>query len=475
MRRWSLVALGVVSVVAAMAAGPVLAADNPPPSGAATQIAGYGMSALSAGVRYQLNSPGLLPVGDPNEGNVMEVDMPFARIGVTQGPVISALGSPLYGGDTLAHLGTALVTFGFPPDASALNYPVVAEALYPPAPGHSTDESFGTPTQSSGGVILGAGTATSHTGPDGATVESHIARVAVPDKAPLVDVGVSSAINKTTVKDSLVTSQAVSTIKNINIAGMISIEGITSTAVTTSDGVKAKPTATLQIGKVTVAGQAAYIDTDGIHLASQSPLASGLTAGVEATLIKTLTQDGISLRTISPKTTVKAGQGTADAGGLAIVLERTVPALGVPGVPSVQLPGQPPTALGTPDIRLHVELLLGYARATANATGIPVDVSVGDVGVTPPGGDVLGTSTTSSDLSASGPGASISGALTPAPTSLGSGSGSGSGVELASSPALPRGEALPIAWLVFGLLGCIVVLGPLLGYARWQLLEGRHR
>jgi hypothetical protein len=37
------------------------------------------------------------------------------------------------------------------------------------------------------------------------------------------------------------------------------------------------------------------------------------------------------------------------------------------------------------------------------------------------------------------------------------------------------GSPVPIAALVFGLLACIVVLGPLLGYARWQLLEGRRR
>ena len=477
MRKWSLVAFGSAAVLAVVAAAPVIAADNPPAGGStgATQIAGYTIKALSAAVRYQLNSPGLLPVGDPNEGNVMEADLPFARINISQGPVIDALGSPAYGGDTLAHLGTALVTFGAPPSFNALNYPVLAEANYPPSPGHSQDETFGQPAGSSGGVVFGAATGHSHTGPDGATVESNIARIAVPDTSPLVDVGASTSTNKTTIKDSLVTSQAVSTVKSINIAGMITIEGMTASATSTSDGVKGKPTASLQIGKVSVGGQAAYIDGDGVHLVSQNPVAAGVTAGLEQTLQKTLTQDGISLRTISPKTSVKAGQATADAGGLAIVLERTVPALGVPGVPSVNLPGQAPIVLGTPDIRLHVELLIGYARAIANATGVPLDVSVGDVGVTPPSGDVLGESQTNTDLSASGPGASVAGALSPVPSSGTSSGTPRQNVELASSPHPPMGEPVPIAALVFGLLACIVVLGPLLGYARWQLLEGRRR
>jgi hypothetical protein len=402
--------------------------------------------------------------------------MPFARIGIGQGPVISALGSPLYGGDTLAHLGTAIVTFGAPPQFTALNYPVVAEANYPPAPGHSQNEQFGQAGADSGGVTLGAGTAHSTTSANGATVESHIAHIAIPDKSPVVDIGASTATNTTKLTDSLITSEATSNVKSINIAGMISIEGLTAHALSTSDGVKGKPTASLTIGKVTVAGQAAYIDGDGVHLASQSPLASGLTAGIEQTLQKTLLQDGITIRTISPKTIVKGGVANADAGGLAIVLDRTVPALGVPGVPAVELPGQPPVVLGTPDLRLHIELLIGYARAVANATSIPADV-VSDSGVTAPGGSVLGESQTNNDLSVSGPGASISGALSPVPSSS-SGTSTGTSrqsVELASSPHPPNGEPVPITALVFGLLACIVVLGPLLGYARWQLLEGRRR
>lgn len=481
MRKWSLVAFGSAVVLAVVAAAPVIAADNSPAGGStgATQIAGYTLKTLSAAVRYQLNSPGLLPAGDPAEGNILEADLPFSRINISQGPVIDATGSPLYAGDTAAHLGTAIVTLGgsqTPQQFTVLNYPVLAEANYPPAPGHSQDETFGQPAGGSPGLTFGAATGHSHAAPDISTVESNIARVAVPATSPLIDVGASTTTTKTIIKDSLITSQAVSTVKSINIAGMISIEGLTSTAVSTSDGVKGKPTASLQIGKITVGGQAAYIDGDGIHLASQNPLAAGVTAGVEQTLQKTLKQDGISLRTISPKTTVKAGEATADAGGLVIVLDRTVPALGVPGVPAVQIPGQAPIVLGTPDLPLHIELLIGYARAIANATGVPADISVGDVGVTPPAGDVLGESQTNNDLSVSGPGASISGALSPVPSSS-SGTSKGTSrqsVELASTHP-PNGEPVPITALVFGLLACIVVLGPLLGYARWQLLEGRRR
>jgi hypothetical protein len=41
-----------------------------------------------------------------------------------------------------------------------------------------------------------------------------------------------------------------------------------------------------------------------------------------------------------------------------------------------------------------------------------------------------------------------------------------------ASPPAP-GSPVPIGWILIGLALCIVAIGPLLGYARWQLLEGR--
>src|SRR3954452_11139181 len=76
------------------------------PGASGADVAGYNLSALAAGVRYQLNSPGFLPLGDPAEGTIMELDVPLARTGISQGPVINALASPAYPGDTVAHLGT---------------------------------------------------------------------------------------------------------------------------------------------------------------------------------------------------------------------------------------------------------------------------------------------------------------------------------------------------------------------------------
>ena len=457
-RRWAVAMLATAVTVAL--AGPVWAVVAPVrPAAQGTQVAGYGLRALAAGVRYQLASPGLLPVGDAAEGTIFEVDLPFARSIVTGGPVIGVVSAPVYPGDTAAHLGTALATFGAP---GVPNYPVLAEANYPPAPGFGQDASLSSPSAPGAGV----GTATSHAGPEGATADARITSVAVPPGAPaLVEVGSSAASNAVKLEESLVSTEAVSHTGTVTIAGLIVIEGVTARAAATSDGATGKPAAALEIGRVSVAGQPAYIDADGVHLVGQQPVGTGVAPGVESLLQKTLATDGISIRAVSPKVTSVQGEATADSGGIIIGLTRTVPALGVPGLGS--LPGVP-VPLGTPDLPLYVEVTLGMARVSANATGVPADDVVADTSLPP--ADVSGASEVA--LDATGAGSSAEAALG-APTTPSTGN------EL--TPAVsterpgPFGSSIPVPWVIAGVLASIVLCGPLLGYARWQLLEGRAR
>ena len=458
-RRRLLVAL-LAAVVGFALTGPGWAAVSPVrPAADSTDVAGYGLQALAAGVRYQLNSPGLLPVGDAAVGTIFEVDVPFARSTVTQGPVIGVVSSPAYPGDTVAHLGTALATFGAP---GVPNYPVLAEANYPPSPNFGQDASLSSPAVPG----VGVGSAVSHAGEEGATADARISSVAIPPTPPAsIEIGSSSASNTVKLEPRLVSAQAVSHTGAITIAGLITIEGVTARATATSDGATGKPAAELEIGRVSVAGQPAYIDAEGIHLVGQQPVGTGVVPGVESLLQKTLQTDGISIRAVAPKITSVEGQATADSGGISIVLTRTLPALGIPGVPS--LPGVP-IPLGTPDLPLRVEVTLGMAQATANATGVPGDDVAADTELPP--AEVSGASEVAGDVT--GAGASVSGALgLPTPTRP--------AAELTPAVARntpgPFGSPIPVPWVVAGVLASIVLCGPLLGYARWQLLEGRTR
>lgn len=440
----------LVAVVFAVIAVPVTRAGADSVSG----VAGYGMSALAAGVSYQLNSPGFLPVGDPAEGTIMELDVPLARTTISQGPLINALASPAYPGDTVAHLGTALQTFGVP--IPIPNYPIVAESNYPPTPDKGASTTF-----SSGGV----GEGRSDTSATGADVYATSLAQSIPQ---LLDVASTDTHNNLTIAADKVVSTATSHVGSITIAGVVTIDGIVGAAQATSDGASAKPTATLNIGKVTVSGQAAYIDDSGVHVVGQGA-GDAVVPGVQQMVNGLFQTDGLTVRTISPKITTNAGAATASAGALAITLDRTFPALGVPGEPALELPGAPPVVLGTPDLPTHTTILLGEARVGVNATGIEVSVptpSLPDVGA---GSTVSGT-----ELSApTGPGASAAGALSAPLTPPGQ--RGGASLNLKQTAEQARGKAIPIGFVLFGIFVALALSGPLLGYARWQLLEGRHR
>ena len=438
-------------LLAAVAVVGLVAPPVTSPASADGGIAGYGLSALAAGVRYQLNSPGLLPTGDPAEGNIMELDIPLARTGISAGPVINAIASPAYPGDTVAHLGTALVTLA-PQFPAIPNDPVLAESNYPPTPGKGSSTSFGQ---------NGIGEGSSVAGPNGAKV---VARTVSQDIGGVIQIGSSSATNDITIADAKVTSAATSISGSITIADVITIESVTGRASAVSDGAKALPEATLQIGRVTVAGQASYIDRDGIHVSPNPAVGSGVIAGVQAMVNGLLNTDGISIRTIAPTTTKDAGLATAAAGGLAITLDRVVPAISIPGVPALEIPGAPPVALGTPTLPAHIEVLLGEARVSANATGIPMlGEVVPGLGVSVPLPSIEGTSIESPPFDASG-------GATPVPAQDGQSA-------LAVQPASEKttGRGIPIGFVIFGAFVALAASGPLLGYARWQLLEGRQR
>jgi hypothetical protein len=448
-----------VLVIGAFAA-PFAGARAASTGAASTGVAGSNLTALASGVRYQLNSPGFLPVGDPAEGNIMEFDLPFARVGASQGPLINAVGSPLYPGDTAAHLGTAIATFS--PQAPKIeNYPILAESNYPPTPSHGGDVHFGQ---------NGVGEARSQTSASGASV---VATELAQSIGGVVDVASSTVYNDVKIAADKVTSQARSVVGGITIAGLITINGVTGTAEAVSDGANAKPAGHLDIGRVTVAGQAAYIDSSGVHVVGAGG-GDGIVAPIQTLLDATLAQDGISIRSIAPVVTHDGGQASASAGALAITLERTAPAVSVPGLPALSIPGVATVALGTPDLPMHIEMRIGDARAAANATAVP-SFDTGGEGVggsTGGGGLAVDATTFDSGASVTGPGASVEGAL----TGGGGGPVDSGGAALALQPTADASSSrgIPVGWVIVGFLGAIVVSGPLLGYARWQLLEGRR-
>ena len=434
-----------------------------PTNAAGNTIAGFTVGGSAAAYRYEIDSPGTLPVGDAEKGNITELDVPYARENVSSGPLVASLGSAAYPGDTAAGIGSALAEFGasgFPND------PVLASAAYPPSPNSPATSSYPPGGESS---AANAGAAAASADQNGGTSSSSVSSYQVGSgSSSAANGGPASAQSKVRLGAGCLDASSQSATGGVTLAGIIHIADVSGMAEAMSDGTRSVPAASLQVGQVTVAGLAAYIDHDGVHLAGQQPVGYGVIGQVQAALNAALKGAGMTVKLIDPATSVQNGQAVASSGGVDVVIQQTTPAVGVPGVPAITVPGQPPIPLGTPGTPIRYEVTLGEAQAAADATAAPGS------SLAPAGPGVSASSSSGGSITpsaASGPSGS---AL--ATTPLGGGTGGGPVTSPAYRPTTsgrPNSSPVPLGWVIIGVLVSFVAAGPLLGYARWQLLEGR--
>jgi hypothetical protein len=451
---WTTAVAVVVLAAPATGAGSATPPSAPPlcatfQATAGRLVAGYSMSSIAAAVRYQLNSPGLLPVGDAQVGTVAEADAPFARTNVDFGPIVDSLGAPFYPGDTAARLGSALGTFGLPASiAELLNEPALAESNFPPSPGFPTSATFLPPT---GGAA--AGSSSSSAGEHGGVATSTLASLSV---SGVSRSGSATSSTASDAQQGCIDASASSTVGTIEIAGLVEIAGVSGFAAARSDGTVSTPAATFQLGRVTVAGLPAYIDQNGVHLASQQPVGAGVVQSVNSLLATTLASAHMVVKVISPRTSVRAGMAVADSGGLEVAVAQTVPQI-----------GQPP--VGTPAIPLHNIVEYGAASVTVNATNVPAPPAVTPIpGSTPPVTSGTASGSVSAPLVPGTATGEVGGVQAP--------QAAPGGQVFSAAPAAhapPLGVPAPVGWILVGLFLSMVAVGPLLGYARWQLLGGR--
>jgi hypothetical protein len=449
----SLAALGVVVAGA-------------PASAAGSGLAGYSVSGLAAAAHIEFDSPGLFPVGDVRTGELFELDVPFSRVQVSSGPVVDALATPLYPGDTVAHLGSAVAEFGGP---DLPNDPAVAEAQYPPSPGHGTSASLQGSPPPAGALTITGGDGSSTAAAQSAKAESGVGGFSiVAGGTPLIAVSSSSTSEHSDYGAEAV-SAADASVGSVTIAGLLHIAGISGSASASSDGASAVPKANLHIGAVSVAGQKAWIDQDGVHVGGASA-GSGAAPGATAALNQVLSRYGITVSAIAPRLAKRAGEASASAGGVIVTIERTIPAVGVPGVPALEVPGAPPIPLGTPAVPATITIALGDASAAVDAT--TASSTLAGLDGSPSPGATAATAAAGGFVLAGRPG-------NPAGTGASGITGPGSalgvtGTPTAASSGLPGSRPVPLGLVVLALLAALVLATPLLGYARWQLLGGRR-
>ena len=494
----------LVASVALVAVGPLAFVSR---VGADSSIAGYNASALGIGAQFAFNVPGVVPL--PGE-NLIEDDVPFARTNVGQGPVVDSIGAPYYPGDIAANLGSLLAEFGAPATFGpvGLNDTNLAHTQFPNSPSAPGQASFGvspsTGTPANPSIFYSNSHATA-SGGDATGVLSDFALDNV-GAAPaassllpsssqtgaaqsLVDVGNVSATDKVSLSDSSITSTATSQVNGIQIAGLVDVAGLTSTANATSDGTTGTPTASLHMGQVTVNGESAYIDNTGVHVTSTSAPASAITpAQLQQTVDTTLSQDGISIRLIDPNLTNQGAQASADAGGLAVSISHQLDVPFIPGEPTLPVPELGNTGLPAGVYTVTTSITFGLAQASVQAATAPSATgNSGNSGAGPTAASAASSSTTGNTGSGGfetfgNTGNTGAGFGTTSLQATGPGSSAAASIPT-QSPQAPssatdfpiRGIPAPVGWVVFALALSLLGSYPFLLLAKWQFTPGRRR
>jgi hypothetical protein len=417
-----------------------------------SNLAGINTNATSAAARVVTFTPGIAPLGDAVQGNIVEASLPYANSNAGTGPTTAGTASPLWPGSVVANLGNAAATFApTTPQAlvDLLNYPVAAHSAYPAQLHTQASDTF-----SPGGFATS--TTTSHAGTSNAHAVLTDLALLGSKKTALIDVASTTTDTSVTINASSVSTTAHTHVGHITIAGVLDIAGIDSTATASSDGVHGHHSTELHVGRVTLAGVQASIGPKGLTLDKTTPKLPLDLLDVANTALTALQQAGLTIKLLPAEGLNEDNKGSATSGGIQILFkDPNIPNLGAV-LPQIPLPL--PNSLG-------LEVDLGGSLATAAATQLP-DVTAGP---TPP--------TTTPPTGGSVPGGGVS------PPGFDGGIPTGPGaVTVTTSPggagpivAGPTAFGVPLrtAWVIWAFLLSLLAAGPLLAYANWQLLRGR--
>lgn len=314
------------------------------PPAQAAEVPGSGfasleLSGIASGTSY-----------DPSKafGQPVELSSPYAsaalHLGAGQG--ISSVSWP---GQLGANLGSTVILLGAPPEAAALNDPVLAHAQSGSRPDDSNTSVPGS-------------TMTAHATTTDVTAEATAAGLANP--ATSTGATAATAAVKATGTTSAV-GEATSNVRDISLGGVVHIGSIVSVAHATTDGVTATATGRTEVTDVTIAGQAVILDGNGLTVAGTTLPAGPVLAQVEAALAKaqiTLTVSqptkiitGGSVQYATGSLIASTPLGVVAFGGATLSLAATVTNTstsptgidspgpsgdGSPDVPTAGLPGQ---------------------------------------------------------------------------------------------------------------------------------------
>ena len=293
-------------------------------SGGASALGGYTLDARAQAVNVLHDSPSSPSPTHPDfDGSV-----PAAESTIDSGPIGHGLSSIFWPGPLGGNFGAALNQInqvctpvlpvpGLPPvcqpvpdelkkNAGSFNDPVRAETFFPQAP------------QDAKYTNIPGATMTSHIDPDGKKVDA----LGALDGFGAPGVGVVANLNAHTVdtlSDTAATAQATSEADNVVLAGgMVTVARVFSTAKLTTDGQTATGDAHTTIDGLKIAGQAATVDDQGVHIGGQSNPAHNQ---INQALAQALAKTGLTIKLVPNDKSLNGPTGSVTAGSLLIQYE----------------------------------------------------------------------------------------------------------------------------------------------------------
>ncbi|WP_436796033.1 choice-of-anchor P family protein [Actinospongicola halichondriae] len=362
------------------------------------QFGGYIASARGNAIQITYDSPNLLATGSP----VVQFSVPEALATLNSGPVGYSLASFLFPGPLIADLDAALAasgtSTGIPP------YPVRSEAFFPSGPTSTSQGEQGTEM-----------VATTEFADSQAR-----ASYAGLSLDPVASIGGITAASQTLIEGDQLVSRARSDVSRISIAGgLISIDGVTSDLVATSNGAEAASSGGTSVTGLEILGLPATVDADGVRFVERpdrpddpanpvrdalDPLLGGVTGPVGDALDETLAgplndlldqvggagdqalqqlfeASGIEIKLLDPVATSEGGLATRSASGLSVTLNydgQNTPVLTdvLALLPTADLPSEnlgpipfSPQALVKLLEKVHtMSFVIGVADVSASAT-----------------------------------------------------------------------------------------------------------
>ncbi len=309
-------------------AGALLVLGSVPaaPSQAQTETTFVGYDAVATGMAFTAfpSIPALLPVEAPAEATLSLATATLSSGGQGFGRASTFFpGTPIAGIRPLIEVATG-TRLPIP------DYPVVVESReFEPAK-HNEQPGI---------------TMSSDVDADRAVAIADVGAVVIP---AVVALRSARTVSTSLLEPSGVAASSIATLEGIDIAGVVRIETLTSVASVTSDATTATCEGSVTVSGVTVNGQPATLDEDGLHLADQD-VVPGL--GLDDAIGPVLAATGIEVRPLGGDGTCTGAVGSRSTSGLLI------------SVPLPELGAIPPGG--------RFDIVLASTSASAGASILP--------------------------------------------------------------------------------------------------------